>query len=131
MATLTDEMKELINTRQCLVATASKDGRPNIGPKGSVMVVDDSTLAFGEIAGKQTYSNLKENPQIAIAIVNHQQLSGYRFVGTAQLEDSGPLYDQTAAVFASIKLPRPIAVARVNVEEIYDLAVKNAGGRIS
>jgi len=131
VATLTDEMKELINTRQCLVATASKDGRPNIGPKGSVMVVDDSTLAFGEIAGKQTYSNLKENPQIAIAIVNHQQLSGYRFAGTAQLEDSGPLYDQVAAVFASLKLPRPIVVARINVEEIYDLAVKNAGGRIS
>lgn len=131
MATLTDEMKELINTRQCLVATASKDGRPNVGPKGSVMVLDDSTLAFGEIAGKQTYSNLKENPQIAIAIVNHQKMSGYRFVGTAKLEDNGPFYDQIAAVFASLKLPRPIAAVRVNVEEIYDLAVRNAGGRIS
>jgi len=131
VATLTDGMKELINTRQCLVATASKDGRPNIGPKGSVMVVDDSTLAFGEIAGKQTYSNLKENPQIAIAIVNHQQMSGYRFVGIAQLEDNGPLYDQTVVMFERLKLPRPIVVVRVNVEEIYDLSVRNAGGRIS
>lgn len=34
------------------------------------MVVDDSTLAFGELVGQQTYANLKENPQVAIAVVD-------------------------------------------------------------
>ncbi len=131
MPDLTGQMKEMIKKGQCLVATAGTDGRPNIGPKGSVMVVDGSTLAFGELVGRQTYLNLKENPKVAIAVVDYQRMAGYRFVGTAYLETGGPLYDKFAELFEKMKLPRPVAAVRVALEEIYDLSVKNPGKKIS
>ena len=51
MIEMTDEMKELLGNAladrmACLVGTATKDGRPQISPKGSVMVFDKDTLAY-------------------------------------------------------------------------------------
>ena len=131
MAVLTEDMKKLVSSGKCLVATASKDGQPNIGPKGSVTVIDDSTLAFGEMTGKQSYSNLQENPKIAVAVVDHEKFSGYRFVGTAQLETSGDLYDVFAKKFAEMKLPSPEAAVKVKIEAIYDLSAGNPGSKLS
>jgi len=131
MAVLTGQMKELLKGGKCLVATASKDGWPNVGPKGSVAVVDDSTLAFGEVTGRQTYKNLQENPKVAIAVMDYEQRLGYRFVGPAELETKGPLYEMFVQRFAEMKLPRPAAAVRVKVEAIYDLGIKNPGGRIA
>src|SRR5262249_40144139 len=49
MIKLTDQMREEIDPAlahgcPCLVATISKDGVPNVGYKGSVMVFDDESL---------------------------------------------------------------------------------------
>ena len=46
MINLTQQMRDLIDPAlergtPCLVATASKDGFPNVGYKGSVMVFED------------------------------------------------------------------------------------------
>lgn len=131
MSVLTEQMKELVKSGRCLVATAGKDGWPNVGPKGSVVVVDDSTLAFGEVTGRQTYKNLQENPKAAIAVMDYEQRLGYRFVGPAELETEGPLYEKFAQRFAEMKLPRPAAAVKVKVEAIYDLGIKNPGGRIA
>lgn len=130
MVKLTDEMKEMIRTGCCLVATADKDGWPNIGPKGSVMVVDDATLAFGELVGRQTYSNVKNNPKVAVAVVDFAKRSGYRFLGEAQTETSGDLYDKMAGFFEKMKLPKPKAVIRLKLNAVYDLSVKNPGMRL-
>ncbi|MCD6152516.1 MAG: pyridoxamine 5'-phosphate oxidase family protein [Syntrophobacterales bacterium] len=130
MVVLTAEMKTLIKAGLCMVATAGKEGYPNIGPKGSVMVLDDSTLAFGELVGGRTYANLKENPKAAIAVVDPETRVGYRFVGTVQLETEGSLYDKFAERFEKMKLPRPVAAVKVALEAIYDVSVKNAGKKI-
>lgn len=131
MVTMTESMKELVKNGKCLVATAGKDEWPNVGPKGSVIVVDDSTLAFGEVTGKQTYQNLLENPKVAIAVVDYEKRVGYRFVGPAELETEGPLYEKFTQRFAEMKLPRPAAAVKVKVEAVYDLSSKNPGGKIA
>jgi uncharacterized protein len=131
VAVLTEQMQKLVNSRRCFLATASKDGVPNIGPKGSVIVLDNSTLAFGELTAKQSYKNLLENPRVAIAVVDHDKSSGYRFTGSVKLETGGELYEQFARRFSEMKLPKPVAAVKVNVEGIYDLSAKNPGGRIS
>jgi len=131
VAVLTEQMKDLVKSGRCLVVTASKDGWPSAGPKGSVMVVDDSTLAYGEAVGKQTYSNLKENPKVAIVVVDYEQRVGFRFVGTAELETSGELYETYAQRYEKMNRPRPKAAVRIKVEAIYDVAAKNAGVKVS
>ena len=57
---LDDAIRELIdnaglNGMACFVATASKDGEPDLGPKGSVMVFDDQSLAFWERVLRTTW----------------------------------------------------------------------------
>ena len=53
MIKITPVMKELLDKAladgtPCLIGTASKDGHPQISPKGSVAVFDDSTLCYWE-----------------------------------------------------------------------------------
>ncbi len=131
MAILTESMQELIGSGRCMLATACKDGRSNIGPKGSVTVLDESTLAYGELTGKQSYKNVLENPRVAIAVVDFEKFNGYRFSGTAELETSGELYDKFARRFAEMKLPKPVAAVKVRVTEIHDLSAGNPGAKIS
>lgn len=131
MAKLTSTMKELIGTQQCFLATADRNGQPNIAPKGSVIVVDDETLAFGEMVGKLTYQNLKDNPQVAVAVADRSSLVGYRFNGQAIMHGEGSLYDRVAAIFTELGMPKPNVVIEIKVTEIFDLSVKNPGVKVS
>jgi uncharacterized protein len=49
MGILTSEMKQAVdNIRLCFVATSSRDGVPNVSPKGSLTVWDDDFPANNE-----------------------------------------------------------------------------------
>jgi hypothetical protein len=74
-----------------LVATASKDGAPDISFKGSFMVWDKDHLAFWERAHGQTLANLEENPQAAVVYRNRDAGKAWRFWGTAELLRDGPV----------------------------------------
>ena len=67
----------------CLVATASKDGSPNIGYKGSVMVFDDDSLAYWERTLQGTQHNVEENPNVMILFRDPATRAAWRFVGKA------------------------------------------------
>lgn len=83
----------------CLVATVSSDGMPSIGPKGSVMVYDDETLAFWERAMRGAWDNLRANPNVTVFFRNPELretglLPGggaARFWGTAEVHADGPI----------------------------------------
>lgn len=131
MAKLTDEMKELVKNHQAFIATTCADGAPNIGPKRSTRVLDDEHLFFAEITGKRTYENLKRNPKVAIAVVDRDHVKGYRFVGTAEVLESGPLYDKVKEGVLKMGFPGLKAAVKVHVDEIYNLGIPGAGDRVS
>ena len=67
MATLTDEARKAIKEiHPALVATANKKDRPNISTKGSLRVLYDEHVVFGDVASPRTVANIKENPHVAI-----------------------------------------------------------------
>ena len=75
MINLTDEMAELLDSAladgySCVVGTASKDGYPQISPKGSVMVYDSETLAYWERAKRSALENVGENPHVVVYYSN-------------------------------------------------------------
>jgi len=121
MAMLTDAMKQMIAAQQCFVGTVSPDGLPNVAPKRSTRVYDDETLLFNEGTGRQTYTNVINGSRVAIAVVNRDEMDGYRFLGTATVHESGPIYDDAAAANLKVGRPAPRAVVTVRVDAIYSL----------
>ncbi len=99
------------------MATASKNGKPNASPKGSLRVLDDEHVAFAEIASPNTLANLKENPQAAIMVFDPATWGGCRIQGKAEILDSGDLLESFKAQFAPLKMKVRFAI-KVAVEEV-------------
>lgn len=131
MAMITEEMKSIIEREQCFIVTADRTGQPSAAPKGSMVVLDNQTLAYGEVVGKQTYQNLTENPKVAVVVADRQSMKGYRFIGRAELIFEGPLYERFLEKFAQMGVPKPKAAVKISVDEIYDLSINNPGEKIS
>ncbi len=121
MAKLTGEMKAMLGKQLAVIATASKEGTPNVGPKGSIHVVDDETLGYSESAGEKTLRNLKENPKVAIMIVDRENRDGYQIKGTAELLTSGNFFEQVAKRQEERKKSLPKYAVKINIEEIYSV----------
>ena len=71
------------------VATVSVGGRPNLSPKGTFVVLDDETIAFGEIRSPQTLTNLAVNSETEINFVDQFTRKGIRIRGNAEFVRRG------------------------------------------
>lgn len=130
MVKLTKAMKEMIGAQQCFHGTVSKEGVPNVGPKRSTKVFDDSTLMFNEGTGGQTYRNILDGSLVATAVVDREKMDGYRFLGRPEVITSGAVYDQAAEFSTSRGMPAPKAVILVHVEKIYTLKAGPDSGKL-
>ena len=81
----------------CWIATANKNGEPDIGPKGSMMVFDDQSLAYWERTNRQTLQNILENPNVAVVYRNAEERLQWRFHGVATVHSEGDVRDQVMA----------------------------------
>lgn len=105
MIKITPVMKDLLDKAladgtPCLIGTSSKDGHPQISPKGSVAVYDDGTLCYWERSHRSSQARLGENPYVVVYYRNPaRQENPYpgaciRFHGKARLITSGPERDK-------------------------------------
>lgn len=118
MAKLTEEAKKLIaEIHPGLVATASKDGKPNVSTKGSYRVLDDGHVAFADVNSPRTVANLRENPQISVIVVDASTRHGCRIWGKAEVLDSGDLFD-TFSTSLGAKGMKVKHVVKIAVEEV-------------
>ena len=67
------------------VATITPEGLPSVSPKGTFFVLDDATIAFGEIRSPQTVANLTHNPNCEVNFVDAFVRKGARLRGQASL----------------------------------------------
>ncbi|MDD1769122.1 MAG: pyridoxamine 5'-phosphate oxidase family protein [Methanomassiliicoccales archaeon] len=134
MAKMSKDVIEFItNTRPGLVATVSKDGVPNVAPKGSLTVVDEETILFADLLPGKTRNNIAENPNVAIAFVDGKTMKGYQIKGKSQSMKDGKVYDETCKRIAALpmKLPKPNAAVVIKVQEVYVLTPgPDAGKRL-
>lgn len=129
MTTLTEEMKNMIATQQCFIATVDENGIPNLAPKRSTRVLNDNALIFTEGTGGTTYRNIKNGCKVAIGVVNREILDGYRFLGTAEIQSTGELYEMAAAMSQKMNLPKPYAVVIIHIDEIFSLKPGPTAGK--
>lgn len=128
-ARLSEEAKRIVSaTTPAFVATASKNGRPNVSPKGSFKVIDDEHVAFAEIASPNTIANIRENPQVEVLVFNPDTWGGCRIRGRAEILESGDLVESFRAQFAPMKM-RVRSVVKIAVEEVVMMPPMKAGSK--
>jgi uncharacterized protein len=111
MIKLTDQMRQEIDTAlaqgcPCVVATVSADGVPNVGYKGSVMVFDDTSLAYWERTHQGTLANVEVNPNVMVLFRNPSTRAAWRFVGQATVYKEGAQREQVMARTVPAELDR-------------------------
>jgi len=111
MIKMTDEMRDLIdnaiaNGTPCILATASKAGEPHMSFRGSVMVFDDTSLAFWDRVKRQSLQHITENPQVCVLFRHPQKRIIWQFVGEATVYHSGPVRERVMAQVVQPELDR-------------------------
>ncbi len=84
---LTDQMKTLIRQFSAgSVATVNADGTPTVSPKATFVIVDNKTLAFGNIRSPRTLANLRGNPAVEVCFTDIVTRKAVRVKGTADIQ---------------------------------------------
>jgi uncharacterized protein len=104
MRGLNEEAKDVLARMKVIpVATASKDGCPNVVPMTFVKVLDDSALLVADNYMDKGARNLEENPQVAVSVWDTETKRAYQIKGTAEILRSGPVFDETVAWVTGLK----------------------------
>ena len=132
MITISEEIKNFVNSQKLgYVATVSKDGTANLSPKGTIIIMNESTLAFADIRSPQTIQNLQDNTSVEINVVDPFQRLGYRFKGDGRIINEGSEFDKILDYYSNIGIKSKInSVVVVDVKSMsevtspsYDLGV--------
>ena len=130
MIQLTEEMRNLINNARsngtpCILATASRDGIPNAGYRGTVMVFDDASLAYRERG--TPVEHLEENPRVVVLYYDAGLQVGWKFRCTATVYTDGPIYQQVMDGLAALGLIQDPAITGAAVVLQVDQVLTNFG----
>ena len=131
MVSIPRHVQEFFPGKMAWVATATREGVPNVTPKGSVRVLDDQHVIFADLFSLKTRRNLEQNPRVAVTVIDAATHKGYQIKGTAELVSSGPLYDQMAEQMKQLAptLPPPMYVVKIAVDSVYDQSVGPDAGK--
>ena len=123
MITISEEIKNFVNSQKLgYVATVSKDGTPNLSPKCTIVVMDESTLAFADIRSPQTIQNLQDNPSVEINVVDPFQRLGYRFKGEGKIINEGLEFDKILDYYINAGIKSKInSVVVVDVKSMNEV----------
>jgi len=118
---LTPEIKKIINEQRCFIATVSKQGLPNVVPKGTMRVLNNEELVFAEIFGGTTFQNILDHPEaIMVAVVDRETKKLIRLRGRAEVIKGGELYKKITKQVEELKrgFPKPKAAIKIKITEV-------------
>jgi len=101
MAKMSGEVIKAIDQyKPALVATADKDGMPNVSIKGSLRVLDDEHVVFAILKSPKTLKKIKENPLVSAIAFDTSSRKGWRLWGKADIITSGELIERFAKEYS-------------------------------
>ena len=105
---LSSEVKDVMSkVRIYPVATASKDGVPNVVPIGFVIPRDDETIWIIDNFMDKSLKNVKENPVIALYAWDPDSPNSYQIKCSVKVANSGPEYEEAVKIAHSKKETYP------------------------
>ena len=123
MIIISEEIKNFVNSQKLgYVATVSKDGTANLSPKGTIVIMNESTMAFADIRSPQTIQNLQDNHSVEINVVDPFQRLGYRFKGDGKIINEGSEFDKILDYYSNIGIKSKItSVVVVDVKSMSQI----------
>ena len=83
---LSSEMQAIITTHSCgFVATIGPDGSPAVSPKATFVVIDERTIACGNIRSPGTAKNLRANQSCEICFLDPLARKAVRVKATGKV----------------------------------------------
>ncbi|MHC1597779.1 MAG: pyridoxamine 5'-phosphate oxidase family protein [Methermicoccaceae archaeon] len=124
---MSEEIREMINENIVHLATASRDGKPNVVPVGAIRAINGSRLLIADVLFHKTKKNLLENPQVALAVemLGKGAPRGYQLKGRATVFRSGEFFEEAEKMIEEMRKVRGRphlkvkSAVLVEVEEIY------------
>jgi predicted pyridoxine 5'-phosphate oxidase superfamily flavin-nucleotide-binding protein len=117
MVSIPKSVQDFLPGKLAWVATASREGVPNVTPKGTLKLLDEQHVVFADLFSMKTKSNLEENKKIAVTVADPATAQGYEL---KQLKK------------APRAMPPLHYVVKITVEAIFDQSVgPNAGKQIA
>ena len=102
MVKVTEDIKESLKAVQlAFLATAAKDGTPNVVPIGAVKFLDDETLLISDQFFGKTLKNMEENPRIALSWWN-KKTGGFQIKGDVTIHTDDEIFKQDVEWMHSI-----------------------------
>lgn len=132
MVKMSPEVKDVVAKQKPLpIATADKNGKPNVVFVTMWKILDDETILFVDNFFNKTRKNVEANPNMAIVAYDSESKRSYQVKGRISIETSGDRFEEAKKMAESKKLPGKAAVV-FHVEEIYNAIYgPKAGERIA
>jgi len=120
MVKITAEMNEVADAAKVAVlATATKDGKPNAVPISFAKVISDDEILLMDNFMLKTRQNIAENPVAAVSLWADGK-GGYQFKGEVIVETSGKNFEEGSKWVKSVASGlNPRAAVIIRVSEIY------------
>jgi len=100
---LTYEMKKLISEHRAgMVASINDNGTPSVSPKATFVILDDETLAFGNLRSPKTIKNINQRPNTEVCFIDVLARKALRVTGTAKHLKNEEITDALRAAFEEI-----------------------------
>ena len=130
---LTSEVIDVMSkVRIYPVATASKDGVPNVVPVGMLMRKDDENIWIIDNYMDKTLKNVKENPIISFYAWDPESPNSFQIKCSVTVENSGADYEEAVKFAHSKKETYPAKnLFKLKVQDVYYVTPgTNAGKKL-
>lgn len=131
MVSIPKHVQDFLPGKLAWVATASRDGMPNVTPKGSLKLLDEQHVLFADLFSLKTGRNLLENKNVAVTVADPETGKGYQIKGTAEIINSGALFEEMSKQMKAVPkaLPPVHHVVSITVEAVFDQSVGPDAGK--
>ena len=116
------QVKETLQKQKPIpIATASKDGTPNVVFIGSLKIVDDETLLITDNFFYKTAKNLEENPKISVLCYDSETKRSFQIKGSVKVHKGDKVHEELRAQVHAVNPKNPVkAAVVVKIEAIFD-----------
>jgi uncharacterized protein len=129
MVMLTNDIKDsLAAAKYAWLATATRDGTPNVVVVAAVRLLDDESLLISDQYFLKTLANLNENGKVAVSWWGDK--GGFQIKGMAAVHTGGPVY-QDNVEWMKVRWPRftPKGAVVVKITDAYVLKAGPDAGK--